>query len=173
MDNFGVSKTVIKRTDRKVIRELKKRLKSLERAKGEVGFFARDTYTNPKEDRVGLPVATIAWSNNYGIKVAGDILIPQRPFFDLAVHQMHKTFERDMHRVLKPVLKGEMRFDTLLNNYLKEFQYKIQHQIVYYNDINPNNAKITVKLKGFDDVLIRNGKMFDSVRFRIRRGEVT
>jgi hypothetical protein len=141
-------------------------MKHLNGLKGEVGFFDGETYSDA--GREGISVADIARANNYGIIVSGTNNIPARPFFTYAANAMSKTWHTAAKMIMKSVLQSSGDSRKLLTQYLNLYKERIQLEILQM--AIPKNAKKTIALKGFDDPLIRTGKMYDSVKFRISRG---
>lgn len=162
--NFNVKSTI--KIDTSQLDKLKKRLENLAKHTGEVGFFQEDTYSDNGSDRDGHPVASIAYANNYGVQVVGDVPIPMRPFFTLAVEEMKRSFHSDISNVVRSVMNGAS-YRTSFTNYLRGFRNTVQMEIMSSN--SPPNRPKTVMIKGRNDPLIDSGKMLKSTRYRINK----
>ena len=149
---------------KKFIEELKKIAKKSEEL--EVGFFPVSTYEN------GLPVAQVAYWQEFGT-----YNIPVRAFFRTTVNSNKYVIGDEFAKQLK---HSKFNIDIsfkYLGNFLK---YKIQEAIEDWD--TPANAPITieggwmknkktgkvfkVEGKGFNNPLVWNGTMRESVRWR-------
>jgi hypothetical protein len=140
--------------DLKKLHALKRRLKKLDGAKIEVGFFPEDKY-----DETGLSVAQVALFNEYGTS-----LVPTRPF-------MRDTFEsgaaqRAIQNAMKNILSSTIRnlpVKFLFENLGKQLSEIMQQHIDGYPG---SNSPSTIERKGFNDPLFNTGKVIESVKFQ-------
>ena len=155
--------------DSRALQKLRQRMRYLNGVTADVGFFEQDRYPSRDGDRAGMPVAAIAYSNNEGVIVSGTANIPARPFFTFATLEARQRWEKAAFDVCKASLEGNGTWKAVLTVYLNYFKETIQRHILEINV--PPNAPKTEALKGFNDPLIRDGRMYDSVKFRIKRGK--
>lgn len=137
------------------LRAVKRRLKALNGTKLQVGFFERDKY-----DDTGIPIAQVAYFNEYGTH-----LNPTRPF-------MHDTFESNVVKrliknglgnVFTAAVKGQA-----IQHTLRELGMKLVEAMQAHIDSYPgSNSATTILRKGFNDPLYDSGKMMESVKFQI------
>ncbi|PTC19557.1 hypothetical protein C0J26_11310 [Pseudomonas baetica] len=130
-------------------------MKALDSTKVQVGFFEGDKY----ED-TGIPVAQVAYFNEYGTH-----LNPTRPF-------MHDTFETDVVRRLIKHGLGKVFIAAVkgqaIQHTLRELGKKLVEAMQAHVDAYPgNNSAATILRKGFNDPLYDTGKMMKSVKFQI------
>lgn len=147
MESILIMELVLLVGGKKFIEELKRIAKKSEEL--EVGFFPVSTYEN------GLPVAQVAYWQEFGT-----YNIPVRAFF-------RTTFQNEKYNIgnefAKQLKKSNFDIDIsfkYLGNHLK---YKLQESIQDWD--TPANAPSTIKSKGFNNPLVWNGKMTESVRW--------
>lgn len=151
---------------KKFFDELKRIAKSAEML--EVGFFPVSQYSN------GLPVAQVAYWQEYGT-----YNIPPRPFMRTAIENNKIAWGFDFSTFLK---KSNFNIDLSMKYLGNKIKADLQDSIHFWN--KPANAQITVEGgwmknkksgkifyvegKGFNDPLVWNGKLEESVRWRYK-----
>lgn len=131
----------------------------------EVGFFEEDRY-GPENDN--LPVALVAFYNEYGHRAGKFGPVPSRPF-------MHETFggkqeqgliAKEMAKVVEAAIIGRG-----VPQLLRQLGMKIAQMLESAIDDYPgSNSATTIRRKGFNDPLRDSGKMLESVKFEIHMG---
>lgn len=148
-----------------------KRLKKLEQKEIAWGFFRESKYGSENDN---LQVAQVAkWQEEGTRGGIGKGAIPPRPFFSTQILRIHSIgdpvgskFSWLLQGVAKEAFLSGYRIQGFkrLGNFLQE---SLQEEILEWGP-NPPNAKFTKEQKGHDVVLIETGKMYDSVKFKIR-----
>ena len=151
-----------------------KRLKALEQKSIDYGFFPESRYTKANNS---LQVAQVAkWQEDGTHKKDGSWHIPPRPFFSSHVLRIHSIgdpvesrFSVYLRSVATAAFAGQRSMSVqkemkALGNVLKE---GLQQEILDWGP-NPKNADFTIERKGHGTVLIETGKMYDSVKAKIR-----
>lgn len=162
MLNLSFEKKVPKRNPL----DIEKHLADLSKKEIVAGFFEESKYPNNSSRHKGVSVAQVAKWQNDGT-IGGNGNIPPRPFMDLAALEIkdNKQFKTLLE---KPVIKALRKVSSTpsklkIADLMKEI---IQLQILDFDD--PENAVKTVELKGFNDPLIETGRMYDSVKGKVR-----
>lgn len=126
-----------------------------------VGFFENERYTpvHPIRGtkRKPLPVATVAFWNNYGTTRS-----PARPFFDVMVRGNQGHWPKQMASIAKATGYDSRRTMALMGEIMKD-----QLVVSIRNWSQPPNAPSTVAIKGFNKPLIDDGTMQRAVGWEI------
>lgn len=125
-----------------------------------VGFLESATYPATKEGAQALPVAQVAFWNEFGT-----ISTPERPFF------------RDM------IEKKSPRWGVSLGNILRKNNYDAERSLALMGEgiagqlrqsitnwTSPPNAKRTIQRKGFNKPLIDTSLMLRSIDYQVMHG---
>lgn len=137
------------------LKAVKRRLKSLDGTKLQVGFFAEDKY-----DDTGMPVSQVAMFNEFGT-----YLHPARPFMkDTFESSYAKTaIKHGLTEVFKAAIKGQA-----MQYKLRQLGERLVEIMQATIDAYPgSNSAATILRKGFNDPLYDTGKMIESVKFQI------
>lgn len=151
---------------------MRKALKSIADKMGtagkvQIGFFEDATYppeyTTRQKFRIGggkrkpLPVAQVAFWNIYGTKTA-----PARDFIGAAVRANQGYWPKDIADLAKAHGYDARKVLELMGESIKD-------DIVHYIEVwsQPANAKLTVKIKGFNKPLTDEGIMKSNVGYRV------
>lgn len=65
------------------------------------------------------------------------------------------------------IAEGELTWTVLKEEMKRELVDILKESILEWK--TPDNAPLTIKLKGFDDPLIETGSLYDGIRARVRR----
>lgn len=154
--------------DTKAWERMKKRLLTRTPKAVDVGWFSEARYDN------GLPVAWIAMLNEYGYMTSGKYkgYHPPRPFFRAFLKQYVNStvlVGRNIVPLVNQVALGKITWAEMHRRLGKQMVEWVKQQILNTN--SPPNSPLTISLKGFNDPLINTGRMYDTVRFRIKRGK--
>lgn len=162
----GVKTNVVTGVNYKKWDQLKKKFKSLSDHRVDVGFFAGDNYGS---NNGNLPVATVAAWQEFG-DARWNVNYPPRPFMRVNFAQQLKSqrFRKTLGDNIKYVFSNRGSGPTVYNNIGKVLTDTLQEVILDFD--KPINADSTIKSKGFDDPLIETGLLYDSVKYKIRRG---
>jgi hypothetical protein len=152
------------KVETKRLSSLIKRVDAINNTEIEVGFW--DDRYGPENDN--LPVAQVAAYNNFGTSFN-----PTRPFMDDTFEDiMYQAYmARGVKNVFLSVLtngRGTQRLLRELGGTIKEL---MQVTIQQYAAEGGNSPK-TIERKGRDSPLIDTGKMLESVRFIIHKGDM-
>ncbi len=120
----------------------------------KVGFLENATYP-AGDDRAGLPVAQVAFWNEFGTSRT-----PPRPFFRSAIEQHQGEWGDDLANALKLTKLDTRAAFGIVGTIIKD---QIVQSIVDTN--SPPLAESTVRRKGFDKPLVDTGVMQRSVDF--------
>lgn len=147
---------------------IKKRLLSKTPRNIEVGWFSEAKYDN------GLPVAWVALLNEYGYMTSGKYQgwHPPRPFFRVFLKEFitNSVLVRDkISPKVNRVALGKMTWAALNREIGQELVNWVKKKILETK--SPPNTPLTISLKGFNDPLIETGRMYDTVRYRIKQGK--
>lgn len=127
----------------------------------QVGFFEEAKYTpvHPIRGtkRRPLPVATVAFWNEYGTKRT-----PARPFMGTAIRGHSGNWGKDLADIAHATNYDVPRSLALLGQLIKE---DVERQIQTWSQ--PPNAARTVAIKGFNKPLIDDGTMQRSVGVKV------
>lgn len=151
------------KVETKRLDSLIRRTKEIDNTEVEVGFW--DDHYGPENDN--LPVAQVAAYNNFGTSFN-----PTRPFMDDTFEDiMYQTYmARGVKQVFLSVITNGRSTQRLLRNLGETIKELMQLTIQQYAADGGNSQK-TIEKKGRDSPLIDTGKMLESVRFRIHKGE--
>jgi hypothetical protein len=152
------------KVETKRLDSLIRRTKEIDNTEIEVGFW--DDRYGPENDN--LPVAQVAAYNNFGTSFN-----PTRPFMDDTFEDMmYQTYmAREVKHIFTSVLTNGRSTQRLLRGLGKRIKELMQLTILEYAADGGNSQK-TIEKKGRDSPLIDTGKMLESVRFIIRKGEM-
>ncbi|MGJ7513628.1 hypothetical protein ACSFE6_04740 [Pseudomonas baetica] len=137
------------------LKAVKRRLKSLDGTKLQVGFFAEDRY-----DDTGIPVAEVAMFNEFGTYRS-----PARPFMNDTFESSYaKTaIKHGLTEVFKAAIKGQA-----MQHKLRQLGERLVEIMQATIDAYPGSkSAATILRKGFNDPLYDTGKMIESVKFQI------
>lgn len=162
-------KTTMKVTkDTTNLLKLRRRLQALQRQNVEWGFFEGVTYMD--DERMWIPVARIAYMQNYGLGV------PPRPFFSDQTDALQR-YRTKLSKSVKPLLVNlfagsvtntrKPSHITALGNFLKEDLSKRIDDNKYEKNA-PWWAAYKRATTGRGDPLVWTGTMRDSVNFRVK-----
>jgi len=162
--NISVEKKVSKKNA--LDSSMEKHLASLSKKEIFAGFFEESKYPTDSTRHKGVAVAQVAKWQNDGT-IGGNGNIPPRPFMDLAALEIKdsRAFKKALTQpVIKTLTKtGSNTAKLKVANLMKEI---IQLQILNFSE--PKNSERTIELKGFNDPLIETGRMYDSVKGKVR-----
>lgn len=114
------------------------------------------SFVGPPKSAAPLPVATVAFWNNYG-----NARIPARPFFTNMIAQNSPTWGSDLADILV-----ETGYNSKLS--LRHMGERINDQLVNsMNDWPADNAPLTVVIKGFNKGLVDKGVMLRSTDWQV------
>lgn len=65
------------------------------------------------------------------------------------------------------IAEGKLTWTALKEEMKRELVDILKESILEWK--TPDNAPLTIKLKGFDDPLIETGSLYDGIRARVRR----
>lgn len=148
----------------KKLQSLIKRTNAIDNTEVEVGFW--DDRYGPENDN--LPVALVAAYNNFGTSFN-----PTRPFMDDTFEDiMYQAYmARGVKHIFYSVLTNGRSTQRLLRELGATIKELMQLTILQYAADGGNSQK-TIEKKGRDSPLIDTGKMLESVRFRIHKGDM-
>lgn len=124
-----------------------------------VGFLEGATYPATAKGKGGLPVATVAFWNEFGT-----VRARPRPFFRQTIREKSPGWGASMARIVKQQNYNAEKTLALMG---RGIQAQIQHSI---NMWPPDNAPSTVAKKGFNHGLIDSAVMLRSVDFQVLLG---
>lgn len=142
----------------KINQKLVDGIKQLKSSKLEIGWFEGTSYDD------GLPVAQVAYWQEYGTTRDGKKFIPPRPFLRNTVSDKRKDWKDHLEKDLEKVVQGNMELEQALNRLGTEATADIKESIAEFS--NPPNAPATIKKKGFNDPLVDTGTMLLTVSHR-------
>ena len=151
------------KVETKRLDSLIKRVNAIDNTEIEVGFW--DDRYGPENDN--LPVAQVAAYNNFGTSFN-----PTRPFMDDTFEDiMYKSYmARGVKNIFISVLSNGRSTQRLLRELGERIKGMMQLTILEYA-ANGGNSQKTIEKKGRDSPLIDTGKMLESVRFIIQKGD--
>ena len=136
-----------------------------------VGFLEEATY--PNADGEPLPVAQVAYWNEYGttgeIDVEGGGFfhhIPLRPFFRKTIAEHSSEWGKQAAQLLK---SNNYDVDVALNKLGDHIAGQITETIRTYKE--PSNAQSTIKKKGFNAPLRETGTMARLISYEVSDDE--
>lgn len=147
------SKLITVTGGKKIQRELTKINKLKKSGSVSIGWFKGATYPN------GLPVATVAFINNYGALTKKGVAIPPRPFLDSAIQQYSREWFKTIEKTLK-ITKYNVKYSLLLaasqavgdiQNTIKTWKY-------------PPNSPATIAKKGYNNPLEDTRTMLKTIQ---------
>lgn len=152
------------KVETKRLSSLIKRVDAINGTQVEVGFW--DDRYGPENDN--LPVAQVAAYNNFGTSFN-----PTRPFMDDTFEDMmyQAYMAREVKHIFTSVLTNGRSTQRLLRELGERIKGLMQLTILEYA-ADGGNSQRTIEKKGRDSPLIDTGKMLESVRFRIHKGEM-
>lgn len=126
---------------------------------------------NLRHPRTKMPLAQVAKWNEEGHSNGGlgaGTTTPPRPFMRLSFLPQSKILlmSRFVPKV-RLIAEGKLTWTALKEEMKKELTDILKKSILEWN--TPDNAPLTIKLKGFDDPLIETGSLYDGIRARVRR----
>lgn len=114
------------------------------------------TFVGPASPQIILPVATVAFWNNFGTKRG-----KARPFFTNMIEKNSSSWGTDMAAIMV-----EVKYDAKLT--LRHMGELIKDQLENsINDWPADNAPLTVEIKGFNKGLIDKAIMLNRVGFQV------
>lgn len=145
--------------------KMKRRLLTKSPRVVDVGWWG-DKYDN------GLPVAWIAMLNEYGYMTSGKYqgYHPPRPFFRVFLKDFINNSVLVSDKIapaINKVAMGKMTWAAMHREIGQQLVDWVKKKIIETN--TPSNSPLTISLKGFNDPLINTGRMYDTVRFRLRQ----
>lgn len=120
-----------------------------------VGFLEEATY--PNADGESLPVAQVAYWNEYGTED-----IPPRPFFRKTIAENSPDWGKQAAQLLK---SNNYDVDITLNKLGEHIKGQVTEAILTYED--PPNAPSTIKKKGFNAPLRDTGTMSKLISYEV------
>lgn len=153
------------KVETKKLSSLIKRVTAIDNTEVEVGFW--EDHYGPENDN--LPVYMVAAYNNFGTSFN-----PTRPFMDDTFEDiMYQAYmARGMKHVFYSVLTNGRSTQRLLRELGATIKELMQLTILQYAADGGNSQKTIDKKNGRDTPLIDTGKMLESVRFRIQKGDM-
>jgi len=123
----------------------------------EVGFFDDGTMSADGE----LPMAELAIMQNFGIPNE----IPERNFIDKTAVDHENELHSDQQQIVNDIVDGKQDGK---NGAIKVGEYYADAMKQTIEDFStPENAPLTQALKGFNNPLVEDGKMKESVSVRL------
>lgn len=155
------------KVNKKPWERMKKRLLTKTPRSIDVGWFPEAKYDN------GIPVAWIALLNEYGYMTSGKYQgwHPPRPFFRVFLKEFITNSVLVADKIAPKVHRvaiGKMTWAALHREIGKELVDWVRKKIL--DTKSPPNTPLTISLKGFNDPLIETGRMYETVRYRIKQG---
>jgi hypothetical protein len=146
---------------------LERHLKEIEKRLGRgahvrVGFLEGATYPAMAEGAKGLPVATVAFWNEFGTRNA-----PERPYFRTMIERKSPRWGVSLGNLLRKNNYDAERSLALMGEGIKG---QLQKSIVDWSE--PPNSPRTVARKGFNKPLIDSALMLRSVDYQVLDGLV-
>lgn len=119
----------------------------------------------------GTPVAWVAMLNEYGYMTSGKYqgYHPPRPFFRIFFKEFisnSAVLKQDILPLVKQVADGKVTWAAIQKRIGMLCVEWVKSQIIKTN--SPPNTPLTISLKGFNDPLIETGRMYDTVKYKIR-----
>lgn len=123
--------------------------------------------SGPKNVKVGLPkgkadgdVVEYAFYNEFGTR-----RIPERPFMRIAMREHRGKYRRGLQAEAKAILRGQTSLSGTLNRLGALAAGDIQDTIS--SSLPPPNAPSTVRQKGSSGTLIDEGRMRQSITWKV------
>lgn len=147
-------------------RSLERHLRAIEKRLGHgahvrVGFLESATYPSKGEGSKSLPVAQVAFWNQYGT-----IRAPARPFFTDMIARKSPRWGVSLGNILRKNGYDAERSLALMGEGIKG---QLQQSINQWSE--PPNAQRTVDRKGFNKPLIHTALMLRSVDYQVMAGD--
>lgn len=156
-----VAKTIEWKGGKDLIRILEALSGKLQNGSVQVGFFENSRYTDThpirKTKRKPLPVAQVAFWNEFGTRYAR-----ARPFFRSAITASSTYWGKDIADLTKTHGFDTKKVLTLMGESIKD---DVQHSIATWSQ--PPNRPYTVKVKGFNAPLKDDGTMQREVGYQV------
>lgn len=112
---------------------------------------------DPTEDMLAIAVI-----NEFGFKPKR---IPQRSFIRASFDKYKNSLDSYNKRLMTQVIAGKLPMKKALGLLGKVHQEQIQD---YIRDLKvPENAELTIRLKGFDNPLIETGQLRRSIDYKV------
>jgi hypothetical protein len=145
---------------------LARHLKEIEKRLGagahvRVGFLESATYPAKAEGSKALPVATVAFWNEFGT-----INSPERPYFRDMIERKSPRWGVSLGNILRKNDYDARRSLALMGEGIKG---QLQRSIIEWT--TPPNAPRTVERKGFNKPLIHTALMLRSVDYQVIDGQ--
>lgn len=125
-----------------------------------VGFLESATYPSTGEGSVPLPVAQVAFWNQFGTSRT-----PARPFFSDMIARKSPRWGVSLGNILRANDYDAEHSLALMGEGIKG---QLQKSIVDWSE--PPNSRRTVKIKGFNKPLIHTALMLRSVDYQVLSG---
>lgn len=133
--------------------------------KADVGWWGGD-----RQPRTGISVAQVAQWNEEGHRNGGSYegtRTPARPFIRKSLLPYIKRIIRTKYLPdINRIAMGTLTWNTLHHRIAKDLKEALQRAVLEWT--MPPNSAATIKRKGFNDPLIETGKMYDSIKTRVR-----
>lgn len=145
---------------------MEKHFRELDDKQINAGFFAESKYPLNSNRHKGVHVAQVAKWQNDGTEDGGGN-IPKRPFMDLSALKIKESSK--VRKALQvPVIKALRKTGSKVSKVLVAGLMRdiIKQEIL--DTSKPVNSPTTIALKGFDDPLIETGRMYDSVKGKVK-----
>lgn len=126
-----------------------------------VGFLESATYPSKGEGSKALPVATVAFWNEYGT-----VRAPSRPFFRTMIERKSPRWGVSLGNILRANDYDAERSLALMGEGIRG---QLVQSIRDWSE--PPNAPYTVKVKGFNKPLVHTALMMRSVDYQVLRGD--
>lgn len=123
-----------------------------------IGFFSESKYEST------LPVAKVAFYNEFGVPYGTGERIPPRPFMRPALHQNRAKIIAELRARYMQAMKDNRNTMSVLEDIGIKMQGLIQEQI--RNTVFPPNAPSTIKKKGVNAPLRDTLVMLHSVNHK-------
>ena len=153
--------------DTKELTKLINKLKALDGAEVETGYFEEDEH--PEHN---VAMSDLAAWQEYGTKVNGREHIPSRPFMYQAwVFSEPKQMKLTEKLNISYLYNSSARPNSI-NNYLEPFGNLMESNIKssIYSGNFQENATLTIELKGHSNVLIETGYLADNSKTKYKTG---
>lgn len=138
-----------------VARKLADITKSMGGGAVQVGFMEGATYPD------GTPVAAVAYWNEFGVPSHGQ---PPRPYFRGMVEKESPSWSGKMGYLAKVTGYDGPKVLALMG---EDIEGALKQSINDFSD--PGNAESTIRQKGFDKPLIRDGHMVNSTGYKVMK----
>ncbi len=123
-----------------------------------VGFLEKSTYPSKAGKGAALPVAQVAFWNEFGT-----VRAPARPFFRTTIQKQSPTWGDRLGKAVKATHYDGQKALALLGQSMRD---DVENAIAAW--ASPPNAPATIARKGFDKPLIDTGTMQRAVDYEVK-----